>query len=321
MDDVNLVTSISALQSPTWIVTLNPGHDTFYGNDYADFIRGGFGNDLIIGYDGNDLLLGDAGDDVIGGAGGDDTIFGGTGYDTVSFGSNSYDYSYFRNQDGSITVTDMIGGGWGSDTLYDVEALYFSNGIFTPSSLLPSTPPVQPPTPPIQPPIPPGPTVKIISGSSASETLYGDVLNDSLKGNKGNDWLYGLDGNDKLYGGVGKDALYGGAGKDTFVFNSALNKKTNVDKIADFKVTDDTIWVDNSVFKKAGTGSETKPGKLNKAFFTIGDKAKDASDYIIYDSKKGVLYYDADGNRGGAAIEFATLSKKLKMTSADFFVV
>jgi serralysin len=109
--------------------------------------------------------------------------------------------------------------------------------------------------------------------------------------------------------------------KDTFVFNTKLNKTTNYDKIADYNVKDDTIWLDNSIFKKLGKGSESKPGKLNKAFFTIGDKAKDSNDYVIYDSKKGILFNDADGSGGGAAIKVATLTKKLKMSYNDFFVV
>ena len=42
---------------------------------------------------------------------------------------------------------------------------------------------------------------------------------------------------------------------------------------------------------------------------------------MIYNSKKGVLLYDADGSGAGAAVQVTTLSKNLKMTYADFFVV
>ena len=76
------------------------------------------------------------------------------------------------------------------------------------------------------------------------------------------------------------------------------------------------------VFTKLGKkGTEANPAKLSKSFFTIGDKAKDKNDYVIYDDKKGKLYYDADGSGKGKQVEIATLSKNLKMTEKDFFIV
>ena len=98
-------------------------------------------------------------------------------------------------------------------------------------------------------------------------------------------------------------------GKDIFVFNTKPNKSANLDKIADFSVRNDSIWLDNSVFKKLGKGSEANPVKLNKSFFTVGSGAKDKNDYVIYNSKKGVLLYDADGSGAGAAVQVTTLSK------------
>ena len=60
---------------------------------------------------------------------------------------------------------------------------------------------------------------------------------------------------------------------------------------------------------------------MKKNFFAVGPKAKDKNDYVIYDIKKGVLIYDSDGSGRGEAVEIATLSKSLKMTAADFFVI
>jgi hypothetical protein len=94
-----------------------------------------------------------------------------------------------------------------------------------------------------------------------------------------------------------------------------------VDKILDFSVKYDTIQLDNAIFKKLGSGSELKPGKLNKNFLTFGAKAKDKNDYLVYDKTKGALYYDADGSGSGKAMLIATLSKSLKMTYADFYVI
>jgi Ca2+-binding RTX toxin-like protein len=107
-----------------------------------------------------------------------------------------------------------------------------------------------------------------------------------------------------------------------FVFDTTLNKRTNLDKIVDFKVRDDSIWLDNAIFTKLGTsGSDARPAQLKQGYFAIGDKAKDRNDYIVYDKAKGVLYYDADGSGAGKQVEIATLSKNLPMTYRDFFVI
>jgi Ca2+-binding RTX toxin-like protein len=116
--------------------------------------------------------------------------------------------------------------------------------------------------------------------------------------------------------------LTGAKGKDVFVFDSKASRSTNRDKIVDFSVKDDSIWLDNKVFGKLGkSGSEKKPAQLKKDFFTIGSKAKDKNDHIVYDKAKGVLFYDADGSGKGKAVEIASLSKKLPMTYKDFFVI
>jgi Ca2+-binding RTX toxin-like protein len=104
-----------------------------------------------------------------------------------------------------------------------------------------------------------------------------------------------------------------------YVFDSKPNK-TNLDKVADFSVADDSIWLENKIFTKLSKkGSETAPAQIKNAFFVVGDKAKD--DYLIYNKKAGKLYYDADGSGSKAAIEIATLSKKLSLTYKDFFVI
>jgi Ca2+-binding RTX toxin-like protein len=161
-----------------------------------------------------------------------------------------------------------------------------------------------------------------INGGGGHDKLYGGYHNDTLDGGSGNDLLDGGSGYDLLYGGLGNDTLAGGEAKDWFVFNTKPHKSTNRDRIADYSVKDDTIWLDNKVFTRLGkSGSEKKPASLKKDFFTIGSKAKDKNDYIIYDNKKGVLYYDADGSGKVKVVEIATLSKKLAMTYKDFFII
>ncbi len=73
-----------------------------------------------------------------------------------------------------------------------------------------------------------------------------------LKGTSLANVIRGTAGHDRLYGGSGRDTLWGGAGRDLFVFDTKPNKATNLDKLADFNVKDDTIWLDNAVFRKLG---------------------------------------------------------------------
>jgi Ca2+-binding RTX toxin-like protein len=139
-----------------------------------------------------------------------------------------------------------------------------------------------------------------------------------LTGNSLKNLIVGNGADNRLNGGTGSDNLKGGLGMDTFIFKSRLSS-LNVDRIRDFTAPDDTIQLDNAIFKKLGSASS--PKKLNKAFFTTSSKAKDKNDYIVYDKTKGYLYYDADGSGKGAAILFAKVSTNLKMTFEDFYVI
>ena len=68
-------------------------------------------------------------------------------------------------------------------------------------------------------------------------------------------------------------------------------------------------------------GTEQKPFKIGKKFFTVDDKANDKDDYLIYSKKTGVLSYDADGSGKGQAVEFALLKNKATLKVDDFFVI
>jgi Ca2+-binding RTX toxin-like protein len=160
-----------------------------------------------------------------------------------------------------------------------------------------------------------------LTGSAAADVLKGGGLKDIFKGSGGNDALYGGAGHDWLHGGLGNDMLSGQAGKDVFVFDTKLNKRSNVDKISDFRYQDDSLYLENKIFTKLGSGSASKPKKFKADMFTTGTRAQDKEDRIVYDKKSGKLYYDQDGAGGKAQVQIATLSKNLKMTAADFFVI
>ena len=121
--------------------------------------------------------------------------------------------------------------------------------------------------------------------------------------------------------GLGNDMLTGGEGRDNFVFKTPLNKKTNVDTIADFNFSDDAIWLDNAVFKTLGAGTLAKPRKLSADAFQAGTAAQDAQDRILYDKATGSLFYDRDGTGAAAAVKFATIAGKKALAHHDFFVI
>ncbi|WP_134498702.1 calcium-binding protein [Microvirga pakistanensis] len=113
---LNLTTTIDDLYAYEWYVALNRGHDTFYGNDYADVIRGGNGNDLVKSYGGADIVFGDAGHDDLYGLNGDDDLYGGTGQDYLSGGYGS-DYL-----SGGLDVDTLVGGAGNDYFVFDATA-------------------------------------------------------------------------------------------------------------------------------------------------------------------------------------------------------
>ncbi len=114
MTDLNLATTVADLGGNAWFVTLNGGHDTFYGNDYEDLIRAGYGDDVVYSYDGNDVVYGDEGNDSIYSGAGQDIIYGNEGNDSL-YGLDEDDDLY------GGAGRDVLNGGYGSD--------YLSGGI------------------------------------------------------------------------------------------------------------------------------------------------------------------------------------------------
>lgn len=332
------------------------GGDTLYGGVGNDILQGGAGADTLNGGTGDDVLDGGDGLDEMSGGAGDDTYIlrnlsdvafeeAGEGFDTavvfedvfleavstiealtaasgarVAFLTGNDDNNRLTGNEGANTIDGrsgddtLIGGGGDDVFIIDSQGDRVSDASGYDKVVASASFALQE-----------GSGIELLEADASSFwntlSLTGDSAANIICGNSGWSTLRGMGGDDVLYGKSGKDSLSGGTGRDTFVFDTKPNKIFNRDKITDFKPVDDTIYLDNSVFKKLGKGSFTKPGKLNKAFFKISDKARDKNDYVVYDKKKGVLWYDADGSGKGAAVEISTLSKKLKMSALDFFVI
>ncbi|MBL8707581.1 MAG: cadherin domain-containing protein, partial [Rhodospirillaceae bacterium] len=91
-------------------------------------VVGGSGNDVIIGNAVANKLDGNGGDDQLSGLGGDDTLDGNIGVDTAVFTGVAADYDIVLvTEGGYIEVTDLRPGGDGTDVLYNIERLRFSD--------------------------------------------------------------------------------------------------------------------------------------------------------------------------------------------------
>ena len=151
---------------------------TVFGSAVEDVLAGGDGGDTLIGYDADDVLRGAAGDDILYGGPGSDVIDGGTGFDTVSY----IDAGAGVTVNLGVAVFQNTGAG-GSDKLDAIEGVAGSiHG-------------------------------DVLTGSDASNTLYGDAGDDRLNGGGaadntvgglGNDWHYVDDPGDTVVDAVGE---------------------------------------------------------------------------------------------------------------------
>jgi uncharacterized delta-60 repeat protein len=224
----------------------------------------------LIGSRYSDTLTGNSATNVLRGGAGNDRLIGGLGNDTLDGGSGN-DTADYRDASSGVAVDLGIGGvsgGAGNDTLISIEHL---SGSKYADTLIGNA------------------VANTLRGEDGDDRLDGMDGNDTLIGGPGDDTLIGGAGNDILKGGAGNDILTGGLGQDSFVFDTALSATTNCDRLT-FNVTEDTIKLENAIFKKlAATGT------LSTANFASNSAglAQDADDYIIHDTDSGALYYDA----------------------------
>jgi len=153
------------------------------------------------------------------------------------------------------------------------------------------------------------------------ETLYltdgaisgtGNALVNNLNGSDLDNVLSGLDGDDRLCGLGGDDTLIGGAGADAFIFSQApVNGR---DTIVDF-----VHGVDQLMFAGADYGF-ARGHALTDAEFTLGTAAAGASAQFIWDAASGHLYFDADGDADGEAIELAAIGNGAVVTKEDLVI-
>lgn len=347
--------------TPLFVKQVTDGDDVIAGSDGRDSITGSGGHDHIAGNNGNDTLYGADGNDTLDGGTGSDTLYGGfgndtfiadlddtiienakEGTDTVQTAAGSYSLALLGNVEnltfsgtGNFFGTgnagdnviagggghDRLDGGAGADTLsgglgndtYVVDdiadVLVDTGGIDTIQTIFDTVLSAE-----FENLVLLGISNIAATGNAANNALYGNAGQNVLIGHAGNDVIAGGGGNDKLYGGSGRDTLQGGEGSDQFFFTT--KGTSSVDRITDFSTVFDVIVLDDAAFSKL-----KGMGTLSSAQFHRGAAAHDPSDRIIYNSKTGVLTYDANGNAAGGVSLVAYLDKGLAVTHNDFFVI
>lgn len=155
--------------------------------------------------------------------------------------------------------------------------------------------------------------IMLENGRSLKAT--GNDAGNAILGNAGRNPLDGKGGADLLFGGAGNDKLTGGDGADLFLFDGSKG----YDLVTDFTSGTDALGLDGERFAVLDGDGD---GRVDAAFFVSGAGAKpqEADDYLIYDSRSGILWFDADGSGGGKASKLAVLSGTPELSAGDIQV-
>ncbi|MBY5978616.1 calcium-binding protein [Phaeobacter italicus] len=195
---------------------VDAGNDTFNGNDEANAITAGDGNDTIFGGNEDDILEGGAGENFIRGGNGDDTITtgndgsnlgGGAGADNITGGNGNDTIFGGQGDDSSLdggAGNDAINGGAGADTLIG------------------------------------GAGDDTLKGGDGDDRLEGTSGSNELRGGAGEDTVIGGTEDDIIYTSLGGDELTGGTGDDEFVLKAGTGATT----ITDFGTGNDKLNVE-----------------------------------------------------------------------------
>jgi len=135
-------------------------------------------------------------------------------------------------------------------------------------------------------------------------TIAATAVIENAIGGSGADQLIGNNWINRLSGRGGADTLTGGKGADWFVFDTALDGTTNVDRITDFISGVDKIELDDDVFDVVGLAASIL-ADINLAILSAGEHIRYAAN--------GDLFYDS--------FKFATLAGHPALVAGDFLVV
>ena len=334
---------------------------TFTGTANVDDVFGAGGSDILNGLGGDDRLFGEEGTDTLDGGTGADTMYGGAGNDTYTCDiAGDQALETIAGAAGGIdtvlsattrtlgfnvenlTLTGDALNGVGNTLANTLTGNYLGNFLFSGNDLLADTmignggndayyvnsaldiivevagDNLDRVRTSVSYNLTAGAQVEILETQNVAGAtvihLFGNEFGQTVAGNAANN---------SIDGRLGNDILTGNAGLDVFLFSTALNATTNLDKITDFNVADDSIGLDINIAGFAGI--PVVSGHIDAASFKANATgvATDTSDRIIYNTTNGFISYDSDGNGLAAAVRFAQLTNAVKpvLTELDFLVI
>ena len=262
-------------------------NDILTGDNYANFLDAGLGNDTLNGGAGIDTLVGGGGTDTLNGGTGNDLLAGGLGADRMDGGIGT-DWALYNGSDATAGVTINLltnlgsGGAAVGDRLYNVENVRGTK--FN----------------------------DVLTGDGLANELNGDLGNDTLNGGAGSDTLIGGAGNDTLNGGAGNDILIGGAGNDILtdsdvasaadqnVFRPGTGSDTitgDGNDVLDYRDATSGVILDLSKITIANLPNGTGGFAAGDIFTGINSTYGGAfADTIVLGTAAGGVVYGFDGN-------------------------
>jgi Ca2+-binding RTX toxin-like protein len=234
----------------------------------------------------DNTLIGNSGANTLDGGAGADTMTGGLGDDT---------YIVDNVSDKVIEIQ-----GQGYDTVRSSVSYALSGAMYPAGTFIEAL---------------------VLTGNAAINGT-GNGLANSLTGNSAANTLNGLTGDDMLSGGLGNDTLFGGAGADKFLFDSAPNGITNVDRVRDFSQSEgDQVLLSKAIFTGLGALGELGAGAFLAT--ATASSAQGADERLVYNTTTGQLWYDADGVGGLASVQIAAFgtSSHPALAYSDFQIV
>ncbi|HLO76329.1 MAG TPA: calcium-binding protein [Magnetospirillum sp.] len=322
------------------------GNDLLHGGTGNDTLLGGSGSDDLRGVDGNDILNGGAGADVMHGGSGNDIYVVDSAGDTIhettttlgtidaggvdevrssvstilglyvenlvltgsvaANGTGNHLSNHIAGNVGANTLSggggnDFLAGDLGNDILiggFGNDRLDGGSGADTASYADMSA------------------AVRVSLAVTSAQNTNGagtDTLIgiENLVGGNGNDVLTGNTRANVLTGGAGHDTLTGSTGADVFRYGTSAE---GGDIIRDFVRGTDKLQFVSRNFGSITTDQLAVGGRLtsNRAGAAVGTLAQ-----FTFNTSNGVLCYDADGTRSGAAVAIATLNVR-SLAYSDF---